>query len=32
MVSVSILDDNFSSVIYSIDWGRNIFDAVRKYI
>ncbi|CAD8048381.1 unnamed protein product [Paramecium primaurelia] len=32
MISVSILDDNFSSVIYSIDWGRNIFDAVRKFI
>ncbi|CAD8056855.1 unnamed protein product [Paramecium sonneborni] len=32
MVSVSVLDDNFSSVINSIYWGRNIFDAVRKYI
>lgn len=29
---IIILDDNFSSVVSSIKWGRNIFDNIRKFI
>ena len=29
---VILLDDNFSSIVTSIKWGRNIFDIVRKFL
>ena len=27
-----IMDDNFSSIITAVKWGRNIYDSVRKFI
>ncbi|EGR29017.1 hypothetical protein IMG5_164760 [Ichthyophthirius multifiliis] len=29
---IIILDDNFSSIITSIKWGRNIFECIRKFL
>ncbi len=29
---IIILDDNFSSIITAVKWGRNIFDCVRKFL
>lgn len=29
---IIILDDNFTSIIHAIKWGRNIFDNIRKFI
>ena len=30
--SVILIDDNFNSIIKSVLWGRNIYDALRKFI
>lgn len=27
-----IMDDNFSSIIVAVKWGRNIYDSIRKFI
>ena len=29
---IMIMDDNFSSIITAVKWGRNIYDSVRKFI
>ena len=29
---IILLDDNFSSIIRAIVWGRNIYDSVRKFL
>jgi Ca2+ transporting ATPase len=29
---IILLDDNFSSIITAIKWGRNIFDSIRKFL
>ena len=27
-----ILDDNFSSIVKSVMWGRSVFDNIRKFL
>eukprot|EP00301_Raphidiophrys_heterophryoidea_P008111 c13054_g1_i2.p1 GENE.c13054_g1_i2~~c13054_g1_i2.p1 ORF type:complete len:1035 (-),score=195.20 c13054_g1_i2:224-3328(-) len=29
---IIILDDNFSSIVKSVMWGRNVYDSVRKFL
>lgn len=29
---IILLDDNFSSILTAIKWGRNIFDCIRKFL
>lgn len=29
---IILLDDNFSSIIRAIVWGRNIYDSIRKFL
>lgn len=29
---ITILDDNFSSIVNAVKWGRNVFDNVRKFL
>lgn len=29
---IIILDDNFTSIVHAVKWGRNIFDNIRKFI
>mmetsp|Transcript_51838 Transcript_51838/g.43521 ORF Transcript_51838/g.43521 Transcript_51838/m.43521 type:complete len:199 (+) Transcript_51838:2264-2860(+) len=29
---IVILDDNFTSIVYAVMWGRNVFDGVRKFL
>lgn len=29
---IILIDDNFSSIITAIKWGRNIYDCIRKFI
>ena len=29
---IIILDDNFSSIVTAIKWGRNIFECIRKFL
>lgn len=30
--AITILDDNFVSIVLAIKWGRNIFDSIRKFL
>ena len=30
--SILILDDNFSSIVQAVKWGRNIYDSIRKFL
>jgi P-type Ca2+ transporter type 2B len=30
--AIIILDDNFSSIVHAVKWGRNIYDNIRKFI
>lgn len=30
--SIILIDDNFSSIVKAVLWGRNIFDSIRKFI
>ena len=29
---IILLDDNFNSIVTAVKWGRNIFDAIRKFL
>jgi Ca2+ transporting ATPase len=29
---IVLLDDNFSSIITAVKWGRNVFDSIRKFL
>ena len=29
---IVLLDDNFSSLVTSIKWGRNVYDSIRKFL
>lgn len=29
---IILMDDNFSSIITAMKWGRNIYDCIRKFI
>lgn len=29
---IILIDDNFSSIITAVKWGRNIYDCIRKFI
>jgi Ca2+-transporting ATPase len=31
-IDVVLLDDNFASIIKAVMWGRNVFDAIRKFL
>lgn len=30
--SIILLDDNFSSIVKAVLWGRNIYDSIRKFL
>lgn len=30
--AIILLDDNFSSIVRAVLWGRNIFDSIRKFL
>jgi len=30
--SILIMDDNFASIVQAVKWGRNIYDAIRKFL
>ena len=30
--SIILVDDNFSSIVKAVLWGRNIYDSIRKFI
>ena len=30
--SIMIMDDNFASIVLAVRWGRNIYDAIRKFL
>jgi Ca2+ transporting ATPase len=30
--SILILDDNFSSIVKAVKWGRNIYDSIKKFL
>lgn len=30
--SIILLDDNFSSIVKAVMWGRNIYDCIRKFL
>ena len=29
---IILMDDNFTSIIRAVEWGRNIYDSVRKFL
>lgn len=29
---IILLDDNFSSIVVAVLWGRNIYDSIRKFL
>jgi len=29
---IILLDDNFTSIVAAVKWGRNIYDSVRKFL
>lgn len=32
MAGIILLDDNFCSIVNVVKWGRNVYEAVRKYL
>jgi Ca2+ transporting ATPase len=30
--AIILIDDNFSSIVKAVLWGRNIYDSIRKFI
>lgn len=30
--SIILIDDNFSSIVKAVLWGRNIYDSIRKFV
>lgn len=30
--SIILLDDNFSSIVKAVMWGRNIYDSIKKFL
>ena len=29
---IVLMDDNFSSIVKAVMWGRNVYDSIRKFI
>jgi len=29
---ITIMDDNFSSIVTAVKWGRNIYDCIKKFL
>jgi magnesium-transporting ATPase (P-type) len=29
---IILLDDNFTSIVKAVEWGRNVFDSIRKFV
>lgn len=29
---IILLDDNFSSIVKAVQWGRNVYDSIRKFV
>ena len=29
---IILLDDNFNSIVKAVQWGRNIYDSIRKFL
>lgn len=30
--AIILIDDNFSSIVKAVLWGRNIYDSIRKFV
>ena len=30
--AIILLDDNFNSIVKAVEWGRNIYDSIRKFL
>jgi magnesium-transporting ATPase (P-type) len=30
--SIILLDDNFKSIVVAVMWGRNVYDAIKKFL
>jgi len=30
--AITLLDDNFNSIVKAVLWGRNIYDSIKKFL